>query len=92
MTPPPRYLYSADNRVCRLYKSVYGLKRASQQRYAKFSSAILHFGFTQFKADTFLFLYRKGNTFTTLLVYVDDVIITRTDNIHTTTLKEYLDN
>ncbi|OMO78632.1 Integrase, catalytic core [Corchorus capsularis] len=91
MKPPPGYLSSNDNRVCRLRKSLYGLKQASRQWYAKFSTAILNFGFIQSKADSSLFLHHKGTSFTALLVYVDDVIIASNNNSHTKALKEYLD-
>ena len=57
MTPPPGYLSSTDNRVCRLRKSLYGLKQVSRQWFAKFSNAILQFGFAQSKVDTSLFTH-----------------------------------
>ena len=91
MTPPPGYLSSTDNRVCHLRKSLYGLKQASRQWFAKFSNAIIQFGFTQSKADTSLFIHYQGTTFTALLVYVDDVIIASNNSAHTKALKAYLD-
>lgn len=62
-------------RVCRLRKSLYGLKQASWNWYQKFTNAPLKLQFTQSKVDHSLFIRHQGKSFVLALIYVDDVII-----------------
>ncbi|PNX92373.1 retrovirus-related Pol polyprotein from transposon TNT 1-94, partial [Trifolium pratense] len=74
MTPPPG-ITNNPSKVCKLVKSLYGLKQASRQWYAKLTSLLLSHGYKQAHSDHSLFTKHDGTHFTLLLVYVDDVIL-----------------
>ncbi|KAI9185880.1 hypothetical protein LWI28_011526 [Acer negundo] len=91
MSPPPGLRRQGeDNLVCRLHKSLYGLKQASRQWFAKFSEAICSAGFVQSRADYSLFTKTKGKLFTALLIYVDDILITGNDLVSIAATKKFL--
>jgi hypothetical protein len=46
--------------VCRLHNSLYGLKQASRAWYSRFATYLLSLGFVEAKADTTLFIFRRG--------------------------------
>nr|CAD1834152.1 unnamed protein product [Ananas comosus var. bracteatus] len=55
MEPPPGLRRQGENMVCRLNKSLYGLKQASRNWFSVLSGALESAGFAQSKADYSLF-------------------------------------
>jgi len=92
--PPGLKLQNSDSndlKVCRLNKSLYGLKQASRQWYAKLSAALVSLGYTPSVADFSLFTKLKGTNFTALLVYVDDIVLSGNDYAEIQHVKQFLD-
>ncbi|KAK2459095.1 putative mitochondrial protein [Trifolium repens] len=74
MTPPPN-ITAKPNQVCKLVKSIYGLKQASRKWYEKLTSLLLSHNYKQAASDHSMFTKQTASTFTILLVYVDDIIL-----------------
>jgi hypothetical protein len=76
--PIPRGVPSTKpNQVCKLVKSLYGLKQTSRKWNEKLMIAfLLALNFTQAHFDHSLFVRKTPTSFTILLVYVDGVIVT----------------
>jgi len=79
-----------SGKVCKLVKSLYGLKQDPRQWFAKLSSTLVSFGFTQSKADYSLFTKQVQDKFTAILVYVDDMVIAGNDTQKILKLKQQL--
>jgi len=77
MLPPPGMTISKSGQVCKLTKSLYGLKQASRQWFSKLSSYLKSINFIQSTADYSLFTEKTDNSFTILLVYANDIILSR---------------
>lgn len=97
MTLPPGYTpkegeHLPPNAVCRLQKSLYGLKQASRQWFLKFRAVLLQLGFQQSNSDHTLFIRndRSSGIYTVVLVYVDDIVIASNNDNDVDQLKEDL--
>nr|XP_016504415.1 PREDICTED: uncharacterized mitochondrial protein AtMg00810-like [Nicotiana tabacum] len=78
--------------VCRLRKSLYGLKQASRQWYDKLTESLYSRGFRHSTNDYSLFYKKQGESSVFVVVYVDDVILTGTNLGEIKALKTYLHN
>ncbi|XP_058783954.1 uncharacterized mitochondrial protein AtMg00810-like [Vicia villosa] len=90
MTLPPGMPTSNSSQVCKLQKSLYGLKQASRQWYSKLSSFLLSIGYSQSQADHSLYTKSTHAEFTALLVYVDDIVLAGTSLTEIQRVKQLL--
>ena len=86
----PPGVFNPNNKVCRLQKSLYGLKQASRQWFAKLQHELILQGFKQSKNDYSFFIKNKDSFITVVAVYVDDIIVTGNDNSVILHLKHHL--
>ncbi|KAK4380821.1 Retrovirus-related Pol polyprotein from transposon RE2 [Sesamum angolense] len=92
MVPPEGYDKAHGGLVCRLKRSLYGLKQASRQWNIELTSKLESYGFTQSPHDHCLFTLRKDSLFLALIVYVDDVLLTGNSLDDLNAVKSYLDD
>nr|GFB81235.1 hypothetical protein [Tanacetum cinerariifolium] len=67
----PKYL----NQVCKVKRSIYGLKQASRQWNKRFEDEIKKFGFTQNRDEPCVYLKASGSNIAFLILYVNDILI-----------------
>ena len=86
----PQGLDNPNNYVCKLNKSLYGLKQASRQWYAKLNSELQNMGYKQSKNDYSLFIKKTTDDITIAVVYVDDIIVTGSNESEIIWFKDHL--
>jgi hypothetical protein len=61
--------------VCKLKKSLYGLKQSPRMWYQKFDTYILRLGFVRRRDDHCVYSKKVGNHFIYAVLYVDDMLL-----------------
>ncbi|GAU35639.1 hypothetical protein TSUD_394790 [Trifolium subterraneum] len=92
MQVPDGYQVPKEGMVCRLRKSLYGLKQASRNWYSKLSRSLINYGFQESNSDHSLVTYTKEDKFMAVLVYVDYLVIAGNDSSTCNEFKKYLKN
>ena len=83
-------LLGNENKVCKLIKSVYGLKQAPKQWHEKFDSVILEFGFEHNSADKCIYSKFTENYGVIICLYINDMLIIGTNMLGVNDTKKYL--
>ncbi|CAL9011823.1 unnamed protein product [Prunus brigantina] len=81
---------NTSNMVCKLRKSLYGLKQSPRAWFGKFSKSMKDFGYKQSNSDHTLFLKHKKGKVTALIVYVDDMVVTGNDPVEKAAFQHHL--
>jgi len=80
MAQPPGFVHSQfPNHVCKLEKSLYGLRQAPRAWFSRLTDKLYAIGFIESQADHSLFVYHQRSTLIYFLIYVDDIILTGSD-------------
>ncbi|KAJ9557744.1 LOW QUALITY PROTEIN: hypothetical protein OSB04_012358 [Centaurea solstitialis] len=69
------------NKVCKLLKSIYGLKQASRSWNLHFDERIKEFGFTKSEFEPCVYTKFSGSIVTFLVLYVDDILLIANDSV-----------
>ena len=77
-------------KVCKLKNSLYGLKQSPRAWFGRFTKLMRAFGYHQSNLDHTLFLKKQHGKITTLIVYVDDMVVTGNNPEERKALQNYL--
>ena len=69
--------------VCKLKKELYGLNQAPRDWYGHIDSFLMSLGFNKSKEDSNLYFKVMNDEMVILLLYVDDLFLTREENLIT---------
>jgi hypothetical protein len=65
--------------VCKLQKSIYGLKQASRSWNLRFDEVVKGFGFIQSEKEPCVYKKASGSSVVFLILYVDDILLIGND-------------
>jgi hypothetical protein len=74
MRQPDSYNDGTD-RVCKLVKTLYGLKQSGREWNIQFNDGLQDLGFTRLYSDPCTYVRRRGNNFQIITVWVDDLLL-----------------
>jgi hypothetical protein len=80
MEQPPSYVHNDSSLVFHLNKSLYGLKQATRDWYAKMGRFLIAIGFSRCHSDPNVYTNKVESHLIILVLYVDDLILTGSDS------------
>lgn len=89
MKQPENY-DDGTGKVCKLSKSLYGLKQASRNWNIKLNDVLQRAGFVRCKSDACIYVRRANKSMVVVAVYVDDLLIFHNDTAWKDQLKSTL--
>ena len=93
MVQPEHFaLGDAKKMVCKLKKSMYGLKQAFRQWYRKFHQAVISFDFKMNSVDDCVYHKFSGSKYIFLVLFVDDILLVTNDMDLLIKTKKFLSN
>ena len=93
MIQPKGFVDPKDvNKVCKLQRSIYGLKQASRSWNLRFDEVIKSFGFVQTYGEACIYKKVSGSSIAFLILYVDDILLIGNDVELLKSVKDYLNS
>jgi hypothetical protein len=93
MVKPEGFFDPKDaNKVCKLQRSIYGLKQASQSWNLCFDEVIKGFGFVQNTEEFRIYKKMSGRSAAFLVLYVDEILLIGNDVQMLNSVKEYFNS
>ena len=91
MVQPEGFVDSKNaGKVCKLQRSIYGLKQASRSWNRRFDEVVKEFGFMQNRDESCVYKKLSGSSIEFLILYVDDILLIGNDVPFLTTIKDSL--
>ncbi|KAK8708424.1 hypothetical protein V6N13_059466 [Hibiscus sabdariffa] len=91
MTQPEGFITPENaGKVCKLQRSIYGLKQASRSWNLRFNEAIQEFGFIRNEDEPCVYKKFSGSIISFLILYVDDILIIGNDIPTLQSIKSWL--
>jgi hypothetical protein len=88
--PPGFEIPGFEEYVCRLFRSIYGLKQSPRTWYTELDLFLRLIGWVRSSANPNLYIMWKGPSVVILLIYVDDLLLTGNDQVLLATVKSQL--
>lgn len=88
----PEGFEDGSNRVCKLKRSLYGLKQSPRCWNQKFTQFLIEYGFKVSDADSCIFYKESENSMIYLAIYVDDGLVASHDQKEMEDLLKYLND
>lgn len=80
MSQPQGFIdHTRPSHVCKLKRALYGLKQSPRMWFHRLKEFLLSMGFLGSLSDPSLFVYKDHDKLVYILVYVDDIIVTGSD-------------
>ena len=93
MMQPKGFVDPKDaDKVCKLQRSIYGLKQASRSWNLRFDEVIKGFGFVQTYGEACIYKKVSGSSIAFLVLYVDDILLIGNDVDLLKSVKDYLNS
>nr|CCA27625.1 putative polyprotein [Albugo laibachii Nc14] len=75
---PQRGVEGKQNQICKLNRSLYGLKQSAATWLNTISEVFTYMGFSQCRSDSCIFIRQQGNSIIYITLYVDDMLVVAT--------------